>query len=313
MTTQKERRVLKAYETTQSVSEIARRLKLHKSTVHYILKRNNLTAGQVKKKLIKQQKNFKTKTRKANNKRVLFISDLHAPYHHPDALAFLLALHKKHNFTRIVCLGDELDHHTLSFHKKEPEALSIFDELNQAQSFMRELATHFPEVDVVESNHGSLAYRKAKQGGIPRHLVTPYINTVFGQLNHNGELVLVDNIGSGWHWHRDLILELPNGNSVYVAHEIATDCKNAIRRVHSCIVQGHFHTSLELRYEVSPTLGALWGMTGGCLLNDQAVVFNYNRNTPTRPALGCAGILDSQPIIFPMPVDKDNRWTGKIL
>mgnify|MGYP003679021094 CR=1 FL=1 len=46
-------------------------------------------------------------------KSILCISDLHIPYHHPQAFDFLKALKKKINPDLIVCGGDELDKHAL--------------------------------------------------------------------------------------------------------------------------------------------------------------------------------------------------------
>ena len=48
-------------------------------------------------------------TDEVDNSRILFISDLHVPYHHPQAFEFLKHLKKKYNPTRIICLGDECD------------------------------------------------------------------------------------------------------------------------------------------------------------------------------------------------------------
>ena len=56
---------------------------------------------------------------------------MHIPYHHPDTLAFLQHLKEKYEPTRVICLGDELDKHSLSFHDSDP-TLSAGDELKLA-------------------------------------------------------------------------------------------------------------------------------------------------------------------------------------
>ena len=56
-----------------------------------------------------------------DNSRVLIIPDMHIPYHHPDTIPFLTHLKKKYNPTRIVCAGDELDKHALSYHDHDPD------------------------------------------------------------------------------------------------------------------------------------------------------------------------------------------------
>ena len=62
-------------------------------------------------------------------KSVLVISDLHIPYHHPDAFAFLKALKTKYKFDHIVNIGDELDQHAISMHEHNPDLYSAGHEL----------------------------------------------------------------------------------------------------------------------------------------------------------------------------------------
>ena len=57
----------------------------------------------------------------AKYKSVLVISDMHIPYHHPDALAFLTALKRQFKFDHIVNIGDELDQHAITMHEHNPD------------------------------------------------------------------------------------------------------------------------------------------------------------------------------------------------
>ena len=52
--------------------------------------------------------------REEDNSRILLISDMHIPYHHPDLLAFLQHLKDKYKPTRVICLGDEVDKRAIS-------------------------------------------------------------------------------------------------------------------------------------------------------------------------------------------------------
>ena len=54
-------------------------------------------------------------------KSVLVISDLHIPYHHPDAFEFLKALKKKYKPDLVVNIGDEIDQHSISMHDSNPD------------------------------------------------------------------------------------------------------------------------------------------------------------------------------------------------
>ena len=90
---------------------------------------------------------------KEDNSRVLLISDMHIPYHHPDTLDFLTHLKKKYNPTRVICLGDELDKHALSYHDHDPDLPSAGDELRRSIPVIQEIHRLFPVMDIVESNH----------------------------------------------------------------------------------------------------------------------------------------------------------------
>ena len=68
-------------------------------------------------------------------KSILCISDLHAPYHHPDTLDFLDAIRKEYKPDCIVNIGDELDWHSISFHDHHPGLYSPSHELDKAKTF----------------------------------------------------------------------------------------------------------------------------------------------------------------------------------
>lgn len=249
----------------------------------------------------------------AKNERVLLISDLHAPYNHPDALGFLKALQEKHKFDHVVGLGDETDFHFASYHEADPDLDGAGRELDMAREFLWELESLFPNMDLVDSNHGSMAYRKAKSGGLPRHVVRHYRDQIFGVVDKHGDCRRPNGKGDGWRWHNSLMLTIPNSElPVYVVHGLASDARNAFRRVHTHFAQGHYHTEMHIRYEESPVHGLLWGLSGGCLIDDQSRAFAYNRTTAARPAIGCAGIINGAPMIFPMFRDRRNRWTGVV-
>lgn len=249
----------------------------------------------------------------SENRRVLLISDLHAPYHHPDALDFLEALEAKYKFDRVINLGDELDFHAASFHTSEPGAHGAQRELELAREAMIRLHRTFPEADIVDSNHGSMAARKGKEGGLARHLITPYRDAIFGEDDGDGGLWRPGGRGDGWRWHPHLTIDLPNNVApLYIAHGIAADPRNALRRMHVNIAQGHYHTEFSIRYEANPHTGMLFGISAGCLIDDTAVAFAYNKTTPARPAIGCAAIIEGVPMLLPMIRDKRNRWTGLV-
>ncbi len=222
-----------------------------------------------------------------DNHRILFISDLHAPYQHEDALEFLAALKKKYDPTRVICLGDEMDKHSLSYHESDPNLDSAGTELTKAKIVLKNLEAMFPVMSIVHSNHGSLAYRKAKTHGFPRQYIRPY-NEVLG-------------VGSGWKWSMDLTIQLPDGQNVYVHHGKSADAIKTSQAMGMSVVHGHFHESFAIKYWANP-LGLYFAMNCGCLIDDRSLAFSYNNNNMKRPIIGTGLIIDGKPVLEAMPL-----------
>lgn len=253
---------------------------------------------------------YERKCDSSENTSILLISDMHAPYQHPDTYDFLEGLHNVYGFDRIICQGDELDYHAMSYHESDPDLPSAGAELEAGREFLHKVERLFPEVDLVDSNHGSMAYRRQKTAGMPRHLIHSYRNIVFGEKDKHGDLRCPGGRGHGWRWHPQLRVRIPNSDvPLTVVHGLATDARNAMRRLHTHVSQGHYHTEFHIRYEAGPN-GMLFGLTAGCLIDDSSLAYGYNKVTPARPAIGCAGIIDGVPRLFPMIRDSRDRWIG---
>jgi hypothetical protein len=239
-------------------------------------------------------------------KSILFVSDLHAPYHHPDALRFLAAVAGKYRPDRVVLSGDELDYHAMSFHDSDPDLDAAGAELQKGRTFMAELAALFPVADVLDSNHGSMAYRRAKAHGIPRHLILDYKSAIFGDKLDDGSVKL--STGHGWHWYPDLILQTPHA-PVYFHHGKKMRVESNVLDDRMCFVQGHHHSRAEIIYVSTPNV-LLWGMTAGCLIDTKSLAFAYNRYDAKRPIISVGVIIDGWPKLVPMPLDRNGNWTG---
>lgn len=230
-----------------------------------------------------------------DNSRILLISDLHIPYHHQDAIAFLLHLKEKYKPTRVICLGDEVDGHALSFHDSDPDLPSAGDEIRQALPVIAELFKIFPKMDILESNHGSLVWRKAKVFGIPKHYIKSY-NEVLG-------------VDSGWKWSFDLTVDLPNGQKCYMHHGKTSNIIQLSQQMGMNATQGHYHETFKIDYWGNST-GLYWGMQCGCLIDDDKLAFNYNNVNIKRPIIGTGLIIDSMPVLEPMRLNSEGRWVG---
>ena len=233
----------------------------------------------------------------ANNKSILVISDMHIPYNHPDLIPFLRAVKKKYEPTRVICVGDEVDKHAMSFHDSDPDLMSAGDELLESIKTLKKVYKIFPKVDLVDSNHGSMVYRKGKAHGIPRKYLRDY-----------GEILEAP---KGWKWHNTLTITLPNKQKVFVCHGQSKNGLKLAAAMGMSTVQGHFHTEFNIQYGASPAQ-LYWGMMTGCLIDDKSMAFHYNKITPGRPIIGLGIIIDSQPRLIPMILKKGGRWDGKL-
>lgn len=248
---------------------------------------------------------------KPRNNDILFISDLHAPYHHPDALEFLAALKKKYNFARIVCVGDELDYHAMSFHDSDPDLDSAGRELQRGREVLWELWRMFPLMDLLESNHGSMAYRKGKHHGVPRHLILGYKDAIFGEKKKDGTVHLPNMRGVGWNWHFELIITLSTGQRVKIVHNRKSSTLMNVKETGMSFIQGHHHTVFEIvHHHTTDFLN--WGMTVGCLIDDASYSYAYNKFTVARPIIGCGAIIDGRPKLLPMILKRGGLWNGDV-
>lgn len=229
---------------------------------------------------------------------ILNISDMHHPYAHPDTLAFLRACKKKFKPDKVVCGGDEIDWHSISFHEHNPDLFSPSDELQTAINRLKPLYALFPEVDVLESNHGSLVYRKGVFHGLPRHVFKSYREIIEAP--------------KGWKWHPDLTLQMSNGQKVYYCHGRTANGLKLSQSMGMCTVQFHYHESFEVQYWGN-SIGLFWSVISGCLIDNDSLAFAYNKVNLKRPIIGVSVILDGQPRLVPMILNSRGRWIGEIL
>jgi len=227
--------------------------------------------------------------------------------HHPDTLDFLKALKKKYKPNWVVCIGDELDNHAQSFHTTDPDLSSAGDELQRGREFLWELEALFPEVDLVDSNHGSMHYRKGKANGTPKHLLLGYKDVIFGE--HQADGTIIRKRGDGWNWQPHFTRYIC-GRDTYFVHGMSVSTKNNVALIGCNFVQGHHHGVFDIHWVGTPHV-LNWGMTVGCLIDDESLAFAYNKNTLKRPIIGCGAVLNGHPKLLPMKLEKGGRWNGE--
>lgn len=228
---------------------------------------------------------------------ILVLSDLHAPFTHPDALEFLAAVKAKYKPTKVISVGDEQDMAASSFHTSNPDLPSAGYELDLTRKWFAKLFKLFPQCDVVESNHGSIMYRKAFAGGLSSEVIKSY-NDILGA-------------PKGWKWYDKLYFKMSNGQYLYVTHGMKANGKNLAESLGTCLVQGHFHAVYQIQYSSSPSQ-LIWSMQVGCLIDDKSRAFAYNKTTTARPIIGIGIIRNGIPHLVPMVLNKKGRWNKKV-
>jgi predicted phosphodiesterase len=229
---------------------------------------------------------------------ILCISDMHHPYSHPDLIPFLSAIKDHYNPTQVVSIGDEVDYHAISFHSHDPDLFSPGQELEKAIEHLQPLYKLFPTMQIIESNHGSLVYRKQKHAGLPRSVFKEYRDILEAP--------------EGWSWHRDLTLRMVNGLDVFFTHGMKANVTLLSKNMSMCVVQGHYHSKFKVEYWAN-TQCIRWGMQIGCLINDHSMAFEYNNTTMERPIIGTGIIIDGHPMLLPMVLNKKGRWIGRLV
>ncbi len=237
----------------------------------------------------------------AIGRRVLLISDLHIPYHHPDSFKFLAAIKEKFLDKKSIAinLGDSLDGHALSFHPTDSDLFSAGDELKKAIEVIHckgGLFETFPDMIEVDSNHSSLIYRRAKFHGIP----LDYVKSLPEVLET-----------PSWRWVDDILLDTKLGN-IYICHGKSGAYNKLAQNVGCSACQGHFHGKFEITWAKSITTER-FNMFCGSLISEASLAFAYGKNHLPKPILGVGLISESgYPRLIKMNINSKGRWDGKL-
>lgn len=195
--------------------------------------------------------------------------------------------------------GDEVDFHQLSYHESSPDLPSAETERSQAYNFMQEfyrLSSSAPTI-VLASNHGSMVWRKSKTNGIPKHFIKPYEE--------------VWDAPPSWKWVTRATLTLPDGTRCRFAHQMSTNMLTASQNLGMSAIGAHHHNQLGVRFWNNGE-NQLFGGNMGCLVDQQSLAMAYSNANIKQCVLGCLAIINSEPVVFQMKLDKDKRWVGRV-
>lgn len=226
---------------------------------------------------------------------------MHWPYSHPDTILFLRAVHekfvKKAKNPLILIGGDEVDWHSISFHTPDPALPNPSKELELAIQKLKYLYSLFPNAIVLESNHGSLVYRKQKHHGLPIEAIRTYEDILQAP--------------KGWKWVKEATFTTSLGEWVYAVHGKSSDVLKLSKAEAMSSVQFHFHEKYNLQYWANAKR-IHFAMQCGCLSDDKSLAMEYNKLNLHRPINGIGLIVDGVPRLLPMLKDHNNRWIKEL-
>lgn len=230
---------------------------------------------------------------------ILNVSDLQAPFMHPDTVCFLTKIKKKYGpFTMVVMGGDEIDNHALNDYENDPDGLSHGPEIVAAVKQLAPIYALFPCAIVLKSNHvhGRLERRRRLAGLSTRAMAS--VKEMIGA-------------PKGWQWVDDLTYKTQNGRYIYWTHGMDADGLRLTKSLGMSTVQFHYHTKYGVQFHSTPH-HLNWSLQCGCSVDIHSPALKYSKKNKDREVIGHAIIENGWPRLLPMPLNKNGRWTGEV-
>lgn len=220
-----------------------------------------------------------------NPDNVLIIGDTHEPFCKEGYLEFCREIQELYDCGTVVHIGDAVDNHSISYHEKDVNGLSVGSEFRLAKDKMKRWYYTFPEVKICIGNHDALPFRKVFTAGLPTEWLKSYEELLESP--------------KGWEW--DFVHQL---NGVIYQHGTGMSGEmaavNAARENRQSTVIGHLHTVCNTRFLASYK-DLIFGVTVGCGIDHKSYAFAYGKEQTRKPVVSCAVVLDGKvPINIPM-------------
>lgn len=231
--------------------------------------------------------------------RVLVLSDLHVPFQHKDAYAFIKSLLRKYQPQEVVFIGDLTDQHAISKWEHDPDGDAAGPELQKTIKALRPLYKMIPKAKVCLGNHDMRAYKRAFSAGIPKVFLRSLSETLQAPPT--------------WEWAIHFVLDgvrYEHGDAAGERSSGSTAIRNLPIKNMQSTVFGHFHVHAGIEYAANPRM-LYFGMNVGCLIDKDAYAFEYGKMWKTKPIISCGLVLQGRPYLIPMELDTNGRWTGK--
>lgn len=204
----------------------------------------------------------------SEERRILVIGDLHAPFTLEKYLDFCKETYAKHNCNQVIFIGDIIDNHYSSFHATDPDGLGGSDELDYAIQEISKWRDAFPLADVTIGNHDRIIMRKAFDSQIPARWIKDY-NEV---------------LGTNWNWVEQVVYD-----DVQYVHGEGGTARTKSKNDMMSTVQGHIHTQAYTEWNVGKNFRT-FGMQVGCGVDSKSYAAAYAKNFK-KQAIGCGVVI----------------------
>jgi hypothetical protein len=160
--------------------------------------------------------------------------------------------------------------------KANPDLPSPSDELDLAVEQLQGLYDLFPEVSLIESNHGNRAARKAFDAGLPTRVLKKHLEVIEAP--------------PGWTFEGHMY-DFDGVLYVHGEQFNQSSWKTAYNRWHQSVVCGHLHQNPGVLYSATRKV-RYFAANAGCLVDPNAACFNYGKHMAEKPGLGAVIVID---------------------
>ena len=203
-----------------------------------------------------------------NERRILVIGDLHAPFELDGYFDFCKQTYANYNCNQVIFIGDIIDNHYSSFHSTGPDGMGGSDELEHAIEDIQKWSREFPVADVLIGNHDRIIMRKAFDSAIPKVWIKSYN----------------DVLGTNWNWTERIVYD-----NVQFVHGEGGTARTKAKNDMMSTVQGHIHTQAYTEWMVGRNF-RIFGMQIGSGVDGKSYAAAYAKNFK-KQAIGCGVIL----------------------
>jgi predicted phosphodiesterase len=224
--------------------------------------------------------------------RVGVIGDMHVPFEKIGYVDFLKQVFKEYKVDTVVCIGDLVDNHAVSYHEADPDGLSSGDEVDEVMHALTYVYKTFPDVTMLLGNHDKLPERKAKTAGLSNRFIKS-----FSEMWRTPK---------GWDIYPDYV-EI---DGVHYTHGTGLSGRNAAINLSlikgQSVVMGHVHSFGGVQYRRNKN-GTFFGLNVGCGVDEESYAMEYAKAYVHSPTLGCGVVVDGKEGFFIPMEDYDER------